>query len=109
MGASDLTTDTPETEAVGDGSPSPAHGANGHVAKKRKKQKALAAAAANGHVAKVAKPEAAAANGNGNGRAKDPAETNGAVSAPEESPLDEVEAEAIAEVEELVESDDVAE
>jgi hypothetical protein len=51
MGASDLTTDVPEAE-VDDGRSSPANGTNGHVAKKRKKQKALAdvPAATNGAV-----------------------------------------------------------
>jgi len=54
MGARDLTTETPQTgneDAVEDGQSRPANGANGHAAKKRKKQKALAAVAANGHVA----------------------------------------------------------
>ena len=54
MGAGDLTTDAPETgngEVVDGDRPGPS---NGHVAKKRKRQKALAAVAANGHVSKVA-------------------------------------------------------
>jgi len=74
MGAGDLTTDVPGAEVVDDGKPSPANGTHAHVAKKRKKQNALAAVVANGHVGKVAKrkpsqaaeePDASESNGDG--------------------------------------------
>ena len=85
MGGSDLTTDVPGAEVVDDGRPAAANGANGHVAKKRKKQKAMAAVAANGHVGKLAKrkngagADHPASNGNGNGKAAAPPAENGAI------------------------------
>ena len=63
MGASDLTTDAPGSgngEVVEADRPA---ASNGHVAKKRKRQKALAAVASNGHVSKVAQRKPAGSNG----------------------------------------------
>ncbi len=84
MGPSDLTTDKPgsgKSEVVGDGRPPAPTVSNGSVAKKRKKQKALAAVAANGHVAKVAKRKSPGSNGHkpADDEAEVPAASNGAV------------------------------
>lgn len=63
MGASDLTTEAPGAGngEVVDGDRAVA--SNGNVAKKRKRQKALAAVAANGHVSKVVQRKPAGSNG----------------------------------------------
>jgi hypothetical protein len=63
VGASDLTTELPGTgngEVVDGDRPAPS---NGHVAKRRKRQKALAVVAANGHVPKVALRKSGSSNG----------------------------------------------
>jgi hypothetical protein len=119
MGASDLTTDVPgNAEVVDDGRPAAANGANGHVTKKRKKQKALAAVAANGHVGKVAKRKLAGKNGagsDGNEKA-DAAPAIGAVLAddrtlelPADEDVDEVQVAEVDEAELARNRDEVAE